>query len=288
MGISTKSIINDGYKPFATDNLTKLNLGWLDKDYQKLRDTMYDPTLRAYLNKATEGIDVNARRAAAAADVEHSFGNQNAQLRRQMSRFGIDPTSGMYQTGLRNLSLTKAAAKAGALTSAAERASQEQFARLSDAAGKVSPLMQAYMVTRGQVGENILGSQLSGFTGMYGAEKSLAGAKARADATRYAADQSLEATKARIASNEALAAAEARRQAAADAAAARRQAASFAFQKAQMDAYNQQLDALNQQEQSALSQYQTSPSNSTYWGQIVGAVTPPTLVNQGIDWLFGH
>ena len=62
--------------------------------------------------------EAHAARAAglAASDVNQAFDTETANLRRDMQRYGIDPTSGRAMAGLRGLSLGRAGAVAGAQT----------------------------------------------------------------------------------------------------------------------------------------------------------------------------
>lgn len=279
--LSTANIYKSGYDPFAPPKI-----GWLDTGYQQFQDQVYDPTMKTYLDQATKGIDVEARKNAAGAEVAHSFANEEAKWRQNMSRFGIDPTSGMYQSGLRNLALSRATGTAGARTAAAERARAEEFTRLSDAAGKISPLMQAYLSTRGQVGLGLREGQMTTFADMYGSEKRLAGDQARASATRYAADQSLAG--ARYAADQALARTQAAAAAQEHIAAMNNaeRARELTYQSQQRAAYNAELQALQAQEQQALQQYQSQNySSSHYWGTILGAAAGG-VGDAAINWLF--
>ena len=62
--------------------------------------------------------EAHAARAAglAASDVNQAFDTETANLRRDMQRYGIDPTSGRAMAGMRGLSLGRAGAVAGAQT----------------------------------------------------------------------------------------------------------------------------------------------------------------------------
>ena len=269
-----------GFNPYTSGGMEHARLPWLDQDYEHVRDTMYDPTMKTYLDEATTGVDVENRKALAAADVEHSFAGQDAQLRRQMGRFGIDPTDPAYLRNQNQLSIGKATGKAGAISGARTQAEQENFGRLSDAVGKVSPMMQAYLQQRGQVGLGLRSEQMRTFSNMYGAEKGLAGDKLRADASRYGADQSLAGTMAQIASNERINAANHA------GGGGGHRGGGGGSSRGNSDAYYKMLADLNKQESAALQQYQDSgPSGGSYWGNIVGAVAP-ALVEKGIDWLF--
>ena len=62
--------------------------------------------------------EAHAARAAglAASDVNQAFDTETANLRRDLQRYGIDPTSGRAMAGLRGLSLGRSGALAGAQT----------------------------------------------------------------------------------------------------------------------------------------------------------------------------
>ena len=54
-----------------------------------------------------------SRSGAAAADVEQAFGQSDERLRRELSRYGVNPASGRFAGALRESGLRKAAAKSG-------------------------------------------------------------------------------------------------------------------------------------------------------------------------------
>ena len=57
---------------------------------------------------------INQQQGMAAADVRQSFGSARRTMMDNLSRYGVNPTSGRYAGGLRELALGQAAAEAGA------------------------------------------------------------------------------------------------------------------------------------------------------------------------------
>jgi len=86
-----------------------------------------------FFQEAGVGAEALSERRAgqAAAGVEGAFGGAERDIRRQMSQFGIDPSSGSFKSAMRKVATDKARAKSGATTAARERAEQESFSRLS-------------------------------------------------------------------------------------------------------------------------------------------------------------
>lgn len=77
------------------------------------------PTLEAMAsNLANRNTEAHAERMAglAAADTNQAFDTEEGNFRRNLQRYGVSPTSGRAMSGLRDLSLGRAGAVAGAKT----------------------------------------------------------------------------------------------------------------------------------------------------------------------------
>lgn len=90
---------------------------------------------KAYLAEAMKPEDERMAQAqeAAKADVQSAFGQAEAQMKRDMGRYGLDPSSTQTGTMQRTGSLSKAAALAGAATTTRQAVQNETFGRLAQA-----------------------------------------------------------------------------------------------------------------------------------------------------------
>ena len=88
-----------------------------------------------FFQQSLEGIDPERRAGQAVAEVEGAFKGAESELRGRFGAFGIDPSSGSFQDAIRKVTMDKARARSGAVTSARERAETESFARLGAAMG---------------------------------------------------------------------------------------------------------------------------------------------------------
>ena len=73
--------------------------------------------------------DMAQRASEAATDVDQAFDTSIGTLRRDMGRFGADPTSGRYVGTMRGMEMGRAAAKAGAMTGARRAVRTERDAK---------------------------------------------------------------------------------------------------------------------------------------------------------------
>ena len=94
--------------------------------------------LRAALYKeameAGGEADVNKQSALALGDVKSQFGITGEANKRQMMAYGIDPTSGKFQSANRQTGIMEAATSAAAQTKARDAATQLGWAKKMDAA----------------------------------------------------------------------------------------------------------------------------------------------------------
>lgn len=88
-----------------------------------------------FLAASTQGVDVNERMALATADTANAWKDANAATTRAASRMGVNPNSGRFQGIQATLDTQKAAQLAGARTQARVGAEQENYDRLTKAAG---------------------------------------------------------------------------------------------------------------------------------------------------------
>lgn len=90
---------------------------------------------KAYLAEAMKPEEERMAQAqeAAKADVQGAFGQAEAQMRRDMGRYGLDPSSAQTGSAMRTGSLAKAAALAGAATNTTRAVQNETFGRLAQA-----------------------------------------------------------------------------------------------------------------------------------------------------------
>ena len=116
----------------------------------------------------------------AAADVSSAFDRSRGITNQNLSRFGINPSSGRYRAQIQDLGRAEAAARAGAQTSARERAQNANFARMAEL-GRLGlstsgQALNAYGSAGSQYGN---ASQLySGIANQYGGQAAQAGALA--------------------------------------------------------------------------------------------------------------
>jgi hypothetical protein len=92
------------------------------------------PILRQLAGQASSGALPSLYADRAAADVTRAYGQAEDSMRRQSSRYGIDPSSSRYMDVLRNINLTRAAAEAGARTRGRRDAEAMNWARRIQAA----------------------------------------------------------------------------------------------------------------------------------------------------------
>lgn len=88
-----------------------------------------------FLTASTQGVDVNERMALATADTANAWKDANAATARAAARTGVNPNSGRFQGIQAALDTQKAAQLAGARTQARVGAEQENYDRLTKAAG---------------------------------------------------------------------------------------------------------------------------------------------------------
>ena len=91
-----------------------------------------------------------SRSGAAAADVEQAFGQSDERLRRELSRYGVNPASGRFSGALRESGLRKAAAKSGAVTGARRDVLAEHEAKRASALAATLGLPQQALAGLGQ------------------------------------------------------------------------------------------------------------------------------------------
>jgi hypothetical protein len=120
----------------------------LDKEMQRKQIEASDVAMKEYQEKGTplrEALykeaqaaggeaEVNRQAALAMGDVKSQFGLQAEQNARQMKSYGIDPTSGKYQSATRQAGVMEAATSAAAATKARDAATQLGWAKKMDAA----------------------------------------------------------------------------------------------------------------------------------------------------------
>lgn len=88
-----------------------------------------------FLTASTQGVDVNERMALATADTANAWKDANAATARAAARMGVNPNSGRFQGIQATMDTQKAAQLAGARTQARVGAEQENYDRLTKAAG---------------------------------------------------------------------------------------------------------------------------------------------------------
>lgn len=106
--------------------------------YNKRMTDVFYPMQDKLIKEANDyNTDANREQIAASAigDVNQSFDNQRANQDRQARSYGIDPTSGAYQSMERATSVDQAATSAAAATRARDAAIQLGWAKSMDAIG---------------------------------------------------------------------------------------------------------------------------------------------------------
>lgn len=82
-----------------------------------------------FMREAEQGIDIEGRMDRAQAEVQHGFKNANRAIAKNISSYGLDPSSGMFASQNRARELAEGAAIAGARTKAKTTGETEQFER---------------------------------------------------------------------------------------------------------------------------------------------------------------
>lgn len=105
--------------------------------------------LPEFARQTTEGIDVGRRQDEAAAEVMAQTKLGEGRRRREISRYGIDPSSSFYGNVANIQTIETSKAVAGARTAAKTQAESEQYARLGAFLEKPTPdpyarTLQAY------------------------------------------------------------------------------------------------------------------------------------------------
>jgi len=145
------------------------------KDYYDYQTQTYRPVEKGIVADAL-AFDTDAYRnqlaTKAAADAGLAFGRTRQANERAMASMGVNPNSARFQGLAGQSALGQAAARAGAMTGARERAQQTGYARKLDAAGLGRGLSGASTAAYGSaVGA---GTQAGGLYGMAG-QQHLAG-----------------------------------------------------------------------------------------------------------------
>jgi hypothetical protein len=94
------------------------------------------PVTKEFYRQSLEGVDVGEKMDEAQAEVMHATRLGEGQRRREMSRYGIDPSSSTYANLANEAALTTARGVAGARTAAKTRAEDEKYRRLGFSLGK--------------------------------------------------------------------------------------------------------------------------------------------------------
>jgi hypothetical protein len=137
LGLQQKQIAaEESLLPLTTDT----QRAKLEADAALAKDRMKTiqeraPVISKLYEDALSGVDVNKRVEEARAGVQQGFANAQEQASRDMSRYGIDPTSGRGQASFKNFGIAKAATLAGASTAAQNQAEAENFDRKKVALG---------------------------------------------------------------------------------------------------------------------------------------------------------
>ena len=111
---------------------TELQAGIYENKIQETKDAA--PVMSEYYKQALEGVDPTRKAAEARTDVAAAFKDQEATLRRDAGRMGLDPNSNKFAESLGAGGLNQARATAGAVTAARTVAEDENFKRLTSAA----------------------------------------------------------------------------------------------------------------------------------------------------------
>jgi hypothetical protein len=91
------------------------------------------PVKEEYFQQALKGPNVGEAMDAAEADVKHSFDKSQRMALRDISRMGLSPEGGQLANAIKDSSLERAKAVAGARTTARRATLDQAFVRLSDA-----------------------------------------------------------------------------------------------------------------------------------------------------------
>ena len=89
------------------------------------------------IDRAQRGVDVDrmGMTGEVRADTADQFASQREQQAREMSRYGIDPTSGRFQGGLRASRMNEASATASGMRDARKWGEEQDFSRRRDMMG---------------------------------------------------------------------------------------------------------------------------------------------------------
>lgn len=128
---------------------------------------VYAPVEDEWVASAMAGLPVDYYVSRAAADVEQAFSIADATGDRQAASYGIDPSSARYQAVEESEDIQKAAAKAGAMTTARLGVNDTNYARQSDVVktGKGIPTEAASI---GAQASNTLGGAANTYATGYG------------------------------------------------------------------------------------------------------------------------
>jgi hypothetical protein len=88
----------------------------------------------SFIDEASKGVNTTDWMNQAQAGVQHGFKLGNEQLRRDISSYGLDPSSGRYASQNRTMQTAEAAGVAGARTAAQRAGEAEDFRRKQVAA----------------------------------------------------------------------------------------------------------------------------------------------------------
>jgi hypothetical protein len=91
------------------------------------------PVMAEYYKQALKGINPEEKVQQARADIASSFADEEAGLRREAGRLGIDPNSNRFMGAMANRGIEKAKAIGTASNQARNQVEQINFARLSEA-----------------------------------------------------------------------------------------------------------------------------------------------------------
>lgn len=115
----------DMYSPYATNRF-----GELISLAEETNSTL-DENKKNLIRRLVEGEDVLADRyrSTASADVASSFAQQRQNMLNTANQYGVNPTSGSWLSGLRNISNQEALAQAQARTNASRQAEDTSLQR---------------------------------------------------------------------------------------------------------------------------------------------------------------
>lgn len=122
----------------------------------------FSPLLETYTG-ALKQLDPNSQVSMAAQDVQSSYQNAQGQNARTLSRMGVDPSSGAYQSQKQQWDQALATALAGAKTRARNSGLQEQITQLAQGLNLGGNLAQTGAGIAGQgAGEMVNGANVLG------------------------------------------------------------------------------------------------------------------------------